>query len=259
MLLLSTPPCLPAGRYICLSHVSHIFLASFLTLITSRTSPFHHQVSLSSGYLHPAVILNTSCHTLKIVVLLSSHHSCTLSTGLTFSNTASLNFSLGFSSFSHHHVILGIACSDVQGFSLLYSSLCVNLGIPLQSRFHHPGSHSALDHYLTKTFVFHSLYNQLVEHKRTWCWSPSLLILARYASLEPSSCSHWSGLPSVLCIVLSPHHSTLSRLHHYGATCSFSQLFRFVALPSIVRWLSATFEDYCYSPDKSANFCTKLP
>ena len=61
-------------------------------------------------------MLNTSCHTLKIVVLLCSHHSCTLSIGLTFSNTISLHFILGFSSFNLHHFILGVACSDVQRF-----------------------------------------------------------------------------------------------------------------------------------------------
>ena len=39
------------------------------------------------------------------------------------------------------------------------------------------------------------------------------------------TCSHWSGLPSVPWIVLSPHHSTLVRLYHYGATCSLPNYF----------------------------------
>ena len=40
----------------------------------------------------------------------------TLSTCHTFSNTVSLNFILGFSSFNLQHFILGVACSDVQRF-----------------------------------------------------------------------------------------------------------------------------------------------
>ena len=58
---------------ICLPDVSHIFIASFLALITSCTLSFHRHVSLSHGDLRPAVMLNTSCPTLKIVVLLCSH------------------------------------------------------------------------------------------------------------------------------------------------------------------------------------------
>ena len=116
MLLLSLPPCLPAGSYLCLPDVSHIFCDSFLAFVTSCTLSFHYQVSLSHGDLRTAVMLNTSCPTLKIVVLLCSHHSCTLSTGLTFSNTVSLNFILGFSSFNLYHFILGPASSGVQRF-----------------------------------------------------------------------------------------------------------------------------------------------
>ena len=145
MLLLSLPSCLPAFSYICVPRVSHIFLASFLTVVTSCTLSFHHQVSLSHADLRPAVKLNTSCPTLKIVVFLCSHNSCTLSIGLTFSNTVSLNFTLGFSSFNLHHFIFGVPVLVFNVFSPIYSSLCVNLGIRLQPRFHHPVTHSALD------------------------------------------------------------------------------------------------------------------
>ena len=64
--------CLPVA--ICLTDCSHIFIDSFLVLITSCTlRSFHHQVSLSRGDLRPVVMLNTSCPTHKIVVLLCSH------------------------------------------------------------------------------------------------------------------------------------------------------------------------------------------
>ena len=69
-------------------------------------------------------MLNT-CPTLNIVMLLSSHHARTLSTGLTFSNTFSLNFILRLSYFNLHHFILGVACSGFQPFLRLYSSLCM--------------------------------------------------------------------------------------------------------------------------------------
>ena len=75
---------------------------------------FHHKVSLSPRHLRPAVILNTSCPTLKIVLLLSSHDSCTLSTGLTFSNTVFQNFILESSSYILHHFVIGVACSGGQ-------------------------------------------------------------------------------------------------------------------------------------------------
>ena len=98
---------------LCFPHLPCLFLS--LKFITSCTLSFHHHhVSISPGDLRPAVMLNTSCPTLNIVVLLSSHHSCTLSTGLTFSNTVSLNFILRFSSFNLQHFIPGIACSGVQ-------------------------------------------------------------------------------------------------------------------------------------------------
>ena len=116
VLVLSLPPCLLGCSYLCLPDVSHIFRASFLAFITSCALSFHHQVSLSHGDLRPAVMLNTSCSTLKIVLLLSSHHSCTLSTGLTFSNTVSLHFIFGVSSFNLHQFILWIACSGFQRF-----------------------------------------------------------------------------------------------------------------------------------------------
>ena len=64
--------CLPVA--ICLTDVSHIFIDSFLALITSCTLSFHHQVSLSPAWgSPPGIMLNTSCPTLKIVVLLCSH------------------------------------------------------------------------------------------------------------------------------------------------------------------------------------------
>ena len=47
---------------------------------------------------------------------------------------------------------------------LLLLLLCVNLDIRLQSRFHHPVSHSALDPDVPKTFIFHYLYNPPEEH-----------------------------------------------------------------------------------------------
>ena len=59
-----------AGSYLCRPDVSHNFLASFFAFITSYILSFHHQVSLSPGDFRPAVMLNTSCPTLKIVVLL---------------------------------------------------------------------------------------------------------------------------------------------------------------------------------------------
>ena len=70
VLLLSLPPCLPVCSYLCLPDVSHIFIASFLAFVTFCTVSFHHHVSLSHGDLHPAVKINTSCPTLKIVILL---------------------------------------------------------------------------------------------------------------------------------------------------------------------------------------------
>ena len=55
--------CLPAT--ICLTDVSHIFIDSFLALITSCTLSFHHQVSLSPGDLRPAVMLNIVSYSQK--------------------------------------------------------------------------------------------------------------------------------------------------------------------------------------------------
>ena len=156
MLVLSLPPCVPACSYLCLPDLSHIFRASFLAFITSCTLSFHHQVSLSHGDLRPAVMLNTSCSTLKIVVLLCSRHSCTLSTGLIFSNTVSLNFILGFSSFNLHQFILGIACSDFQRFlPYLLLLMCqfsspptITLSVTIKCRT------QLLIHMLPKRFVF---------------------------------------------------------------------------------------------------------
>ena len=77
-------------------------------------SPTILDVSLHSvDIYYPASIHFASDN---IIVLLCSHHSCTLSTGLTFSNTVSINFILELSSFNLHHFILGVACSGVQRF-----------------------------------------------------------------------------------------------------------------------------------------------
>ena len=110
-------------------------------------------------------------------------------------------------------LFLGLPVLVFNVFSPHYSSLCVNVGIRLQSRSRHPGRHSVLDPYVPNTFLFHSLYNPLVLHKRD------------KSSLDHSSCSNWSGLPSVLWIVQSPYRSTLVRLHHYEATCSLPNYF----------------------------------
>ena len=48
--------CLHLSLYSCLRDVSHIFIASFLALITSYTLPFHHHVSSSHWGLRPVVI-----------------------------------------------------------------------------------------------------------------------------------------------------------------------------------------------------------
>ena len=92
--------CLPLSLSSCLRDVSHIFLVSLLAFITSRTLSFHHHVSLSPAGLRPVVIPNTFWPTFNIVVLVSSHHYCTLFTGRTFSNTFSLNCTLRLSSFN---------------------------------------------------------------------------------------------------------------------------------------------------------------
>ena len=84
---------------------------AILAFLPSWCFPHLHCLFLSLYHLlhliipPPCIIISwgspPSCNaqhllsTLKIVVLLSSHHSCTLSTGLTFSNTVSLNFILG--------------------------------------------------------------------------------------------------------------------------------------------------------------------
>ena len=84
LLLLSFSPCLPACIYFC-PPAFVMFPITYLRLsqpfITSCTLSFHHHVSLSPGGLRPVVMPNTSCHTLNNVVLVFSHHSCTLSTG----------------------------------------------------------------------------------------------------------------------------------------------------------------------------------
>ena len=102
--------CLPVA--ICLTDVSHMFIDSFLALITSCTLSFHHHVSLSPpccNAQHPESYSQN-----RRAPLLQPPR--TLSTGLTFFNTVSLNFILGFSSFNLHHFIIGDACSGVQRF-----------------------------------------------------------------------------------------------------------------------------------------------
>ena len=139
--------------FLSLDHLLHLIIPP-PCLIISRGSPpccnAQHLVSYSQNRRAPLL-----------------PPSCTLSTGLTFFNTVSLNFILGLSSFNLHHFITGVACSGVQRFSPKYSSLRVNLCIHLQSRLHHHVSYSALHPYVTKTFLFHSIYNPLVEHKHT--------------------------------------------------------------------------------------------
>ena len=118
VLLLSLPPCLHPCRY--------IYLPAFLMFPTSSLPLSYHLLHLiippppclliSWGSPPSCNAQHLMSYTLKIVVLLSSHHSCTLSTGLTFSNTVSLNFILTFSSFNLQHFIPGVACSGVQRF-----------------------------------------------------------------------------------------------------------------------------------------------
>ena len=120
VLLLSLPSCLRACIYLCLAAFL-VFPTSSLPLSypLSPPTPYHSTtiISLSPRDLRPAVMLNTSCPTLNIFVLISSQQSCTLSTGLTLSNTVSLNFILGnVSSFNLHHFIIGVFCSGVQRF-----------------------------------------------------------------------------------------------------------------------------------------------
>ena len=86
--------CLYLSLSYCLRDISHILFATLLAFITSCTLSFHHHVSLSHGGLLPVVIPNTSCSTLNIVVLVSSHHSCTQSTSRTL--TQSLSQDLDF-------------------------------------------------------------------------------------------------------------------------------------------------------------------
>ena len=115
VLLLSLPPCVPACSY--------LYLPAFLMVPTSSL-PYHllHLIItppclLISWESPPSCnVLHLLSYSLNIVVLLSSHHSYTRSTGLTFSNTISLNFILRFPSFNLHHFTLGVACSGVQRF-----------------------------------------------------------------------------------------------------------------------------------------------
>ena len=127
--------------------------------------------------------------------------SCTLSTGLTFFNTVSLNFILGFSSFNLHHFIIGVACSGFNVFSPKYFSLRVDLGIRLQSRFHLQVSHSALDTYVTKTFLFQSLYKPLAEHAHmmltTISSNPSSIVITGSQFLLTLIRSSFSSLDSI--------------------------------------------------------------
>ena len=147
----------------CLPDVSHIFLASVLAVITSCTLLFHRQVSLSHVGLRPAVMPNASCTTRNIVMLVSPHHSCTLSVVFTFSNTFSLHFIYDFLLLIST-TIFGFACSGFQPFLPFLLLLMRQFRYPPTIRFHHPMSHSALDPDVPKTFIFHSLYKPLAEH-----------------------------------------------------------------------------------------------
>ena len=115
VLLLSLPSCLPACSYLpswCFPHLHCLFLSIDYhlhliipppCLIISWGSPpccnAQHLVSYSQNRRAPLL-----------------PPSCTLSTGLTFFNTVSLNFILCVSSFNLHHFIIGVACSGVQRF-----------------------------------------------------------------------------------------------------------------------------------------------
>ena len=105
-------------------------------------------------------VLHLLSYSLKIVVLLSSHHSYTLSTGLTFSNTISLNVILRFPSFNLHHFTLGVACSGVQRF-LPYLLLIMCQFRSYNHAFAILCRTQLLIHMFPKTFLFHSLYNHL--------------------------------------------------------------------------------------------------
>ena len=208
--------CLPVA--ICLTDVSHIFIGSFLALITSCTLSFHHHVSLSPWDLRPAVMLNTSCPTLKIVVLLCSHHSCTLSTGLTFFNTVSLNFILGFSSFNLHHFIIGVACSGVQRFLPWVLLLtCQFRSPPTITLSPSTVALSSWSIMLPKRLFF-------ILYIQPTCGAQAHMMLTTI------SCSHWSGLPSVPWIVglLFPipfHSCSFVGAYQYGVTCSLPNYF----------------------------------
>ena len=169
-------------------------------------------------------MLNTSCPTLKIVLLLCSHHSCTLATGLTFSNTVSLNAILGFSPFNLHHFIHGFACSDVQRFLPYLLLLGQFWSPPIYYAFTTKCRTQLLIHVFPKRFVF-ILYTTHFMLTTISCNPCSILITGSLFLLTLTR-SSFSSLDST---IPTPFHSCSfvplrSNLHP-------PQLFRFVPLP----------------------------
>ena len=159
--------------------------------------------------------------------------SCTLSTGLTFFNTVSLKKIKDYIPLISTTLLLGLPVLVFNVFSPKYSSLRVNLGIHLQSRFHHQVSHSALDPYVTKTFLFHSCSVQPT------CGAQAHIMLTTIYS-TPSSIVITGSL-FLLTLVRSSFSSLDSTIPTPFHSCSFvplrsslqpPQLFRFVPLPS---------------------------
>ena len=115
VLLLSLPPCLPACSYLtycCFPHRHCLFL-SLDHLLHIIIPPPCLVISWGSPPCCNAQHLVSYTQNRRALLLPSS---CTISTALTFFNTVSLNFILGFSSFNLHHFIIGVGCSGVQRF-----------------------------------------------------------------------------------------------------------------------------------------------
>ena len=227
--LLVCPPCLPACIAICLTDVSYIFIDPFFSL--------DHLLHLIIS--PPCLIISWGsppCCSAQHLVSYSQNRraplpppSSTLSTGLTFFNTFSLNFILGLFSFNLHHIIIGVACSGVQRFPPKYTSLRVNLGIHLQSRFHHQVSHSALDPCYQNVYFSLSIQPTCGAQAHimltTISSNPSSIVITGSLFLFTLVRSFFSSLDSTIAIPHTQHHSTLARLYHYGATCSLPNYF----------------------------------
>ena len=196
VLLLSLPPCFSACSY--------LYLPAFLVVLTYPL-PYH----LLPLIIPPPCLLISrgsppSCNSFNIVVLLSSHHSCILSTGLTFSNTISRHFIIRFSSINLHHFILGVASSGVQRFlpSLLL----------LMCQFRYPPTITlspscvALSSWCSQKRFFSILYT-------THLWIISNILLMTGSLFSPApTCSlpnHFALFPS--SSLLHTQHSNLSR------------------------------------------------